>query len=308
MRRNTGRNSTSKPDEKDEPRCGICGSTSKRLIRTECCGNLICDDEDEYIPFSYARNSCSRNHRRLTLCGSHFEEGHGGDWKDCEKCRKGVETEMYVWYGTNEYNFEKLPNPPDFEPTLCRECGRRIRLGEDGYSVGSQGYLCEECTGNHTVSPGPGQKSASPAVSNTTARRRSDTGRKKLHPSQFRVNEAWIAFQLNDHPIETIRDGSFNCVCLMDAASCYILGQIMVPSDRSEPSLREARRLLKTCRNKAGLYPDRLIVPAGRYAADLAAEAGRQGIVLDPEPASRLQPFTAEARQSFREFLSGRPR
>jgi len=25
---------------------------------------------------------------------------------------------MYVWYGTNDYNFVVLENPPHYEPTL----------------------------------------------------------------------------------------------------------------------------------------------------------------------------------------------
>jgi recombinational DNA repair protein (RecF pathway) len=52
---------------------------------------------------------------------------------------------MYVWYGTNEYNFEKLENPPSFEPTHCARCGKRINLGEDGYSIYGDRYTCEEC-------------------------------------------------------------------------------------------------------------------------------------------------------------------
>jgi hypothetical protein len=44
-----------------------------------------------------------------------------------------------------------------------------------------------------------------------------------LHPSQFKINEAWIAFRLNGAPIRTERDGDFNCIALMDAASCFIL-------------------------------------------------------------------------------------
>ena len=79
----------------DKPRCGLCGKT-KKLTKTECCGNWICDDEDEYVLFSYARNSCSRDHRRFTLCGFHCLEGHAGDWKDCPKCRTSFEIEMYV--------------------------------------------------------------------------------------------------------------------------------------------------------------------------------------------------------------------
>jgi len=53
---------------------------------------------------------------------------------------------MYVWYGTNEYNFQKLENPPTFEPTLCASCRSRIRLGEDSYTLEPSGeYLCASC-------------------------------------------------------------------------------------------------------------------------------------------------------------------
>jgi hypothetical protein len=31
-----------------------------------------------------------------------------------------------------------------------------------------------------------------------------------LHPQQFEVNEAWIAFRLNGMPVRTERDGDFN--------------------------------------------------------------------------------------------------
>ena len=129
---------------KDAPRCGLCGATSN-LIKTECCGQWICDDESEYVMFSYAHNSCSRNHRRYTLCGHHFAEGHDGDWKTCQKCKDNIEPEMYAYFGTNEYNFEKLENPPDYEPTKCHKCGVVISLAEDAYARSSDGYLCDKC-------------------------------------------------------------------------------------------------------------------------------------------------------------------
>lgn len=139
------RKPTRQSPQHDGPRCGLCGKT-KNLTKTECCGTWICDDEHKYVMFSYARNSCSRNHRRYTLCGYHHAEGHAGDWKDCPKCRESFETEMYVWFGTNEYNFEKLPNPPEYEPTHCSDCGKVIRLGADGYSVCGDDYWCERCS------------------------------------------------------------------------------------------------------------------------------------------------------------------
>lgn len=133
------------PSQSEQPRCGLCGKT-RNLIRTECCGQWICDDEHEYVMFSYARNSCHRNHARYTLCAHHYNEQHAGDWRTCQECRESFETEMYVWYGTNEYNFEKLENPPAYEPTRCASCGRVIRLAEDGHMLApGEGYFCMDC-------------------------------------------------------------------------------------------------------------------------------------------------------------------
>jgi len=125
--------------------CDLCGKTA-RLTTTECCGNTICADEENYVLFSYARNSCYRNHRRFTLCGYHHAEEHPGSWKECASCRTEFETEMYVYYGTNEYNFEKLEKPPSFEPTRCATCDEVINLAEDGFSERGDDYYCESCS------------------------------------------------------------------------------------------------------------------------------------------------------------------
>ncbi len=133
------------PSDAQQPRCGLCGNT-RDLTRTDCCGHWICDDEHTYVLFSYARNSCHRNHSRYTLCSYHYHEGHAGDWQVCRVCRESFETEMYVWYGTNEYNFEKLKHPPPYQPTRCASCGTAIRLGADGYTLTPQGtYVCLTC-------------------------------------------------------------------------------------------------------------------------------------------------------------------
>ena len=135
---------TQKPDA-DAPRCGLCGA-DENLTRTECCGEWICDDEDSYVIFSFARNSCHRNHRRVTLCAYHHNEGHRGRWQNCKKCRESFPTEIYVWYGTSEYNFTKLENPPAYEATCCSGCKTVIKLSGGGYSEGSDGIFCEKCT------------------------------------------------------------------------------------------------------------------------------------------------------------------
>jgi hypothetical protein len=75
-----------------KPKCGLCGKRTN-LALTACCGNWICNDQHKYVLFSYARNSCQRNHDRYTLCSSHYHEKHKGDWQTCAKCKKSFETE-----------------------------------------------------------------------------------------------------------------------------------------------------------------------------------------------------------------------
>ena len=151
-----------------KPRCGLCGK-SGRLTRTECCGNWICDDEENYVPFSYARNCCYRNHRRYTLCGYHHTEEHAGDWKSCAVCRGDFETEDYVGFSSSEYNFEKLENPPAFEPTHCSTCGTIIRRAEGGYSMRGKEYWCGSCQPN-VLPQGPGAAAAPDAPRSSSSK------------------------------------------------------------------------------------------------------------------------------------------
>lgn len=126
-----------------------------------------------------------------------------------------------------------------------------------------------------------------------------------LHPSQFEVNEAWIAFRLNDEPIQTEQDGSFNCICLMDAASCFILGNAIFPAHEPEPSQLEARRLLKTGWAHKKRMPKTLFVPTGQFQTNLSAEATRERIDVVSVREDQLLVFIGEARRGFREHVQG---
>ena len=127
-----------------------------------------------------------------------------------------------------------------------------------------------------------------------------------LHPDQFRVNEAWIAFQLNGAPIHTGTDGNFNCFALMDAASCFILCSELIPAANAEPSKIEFRRLLKQASAHKGKLPEKLFIPVGQYTTVLPTEAGRQGIAVVRASERELAVFVEEARTGFEEYVSGR--
>jgi hypothetical protein len=127
-----------------------------------------------------------------------------------------------------------------------------------------------------------------------------------LHPSQFKVNEAWIAFTLNDEPIHTEQDGDFHFLALMDAASCFMLGFVPVPAKQMEPAQLESKRLLRQGQAHKKCWPKTLLVPTEQPAQLLVAEAEPLGIGVIRVAEEELLPFISEAREGFRERFGGR--
>lgn len=121
-----------------------------------------------------------------------------------------------------------------------------------------------------------------------------------LHPNQFQVNEAWIVFKLNHVPISTAADGDFNLIALMDAASCFILSNDLIPANATEPSNIEAERLLKKGFAHRQQLPKTLYIPTKLPADIFAAEAERQGITVVRISEDQLLPCIGEAKDGFK--------
>jgi hypothetical protein len=126
-----------------------------------------------------------------------------------------------------------------------------------------------------------------------------------LRPGKFKVNEAWIAFRLNEAPVSTETEGDFNVIALMDAASCFILGAEFVPVTSSGPSVNEARRLLKCGKSHKQQLPRALYIPEDQAADNLCTEAERNGIMVIRVPDEQLLVFIGEAREGFKEHIGG---
>lgn len=124
-----------------------------------------------------------------------------------------------------------------------------------------------------------------------------------LNPTQFSINEAWLVFQLNDTPINTGRDGAFNAMCLMDAASCFILATEMVSAQKSGPSELEAKRLFKTAWSHNRQFPVKVFIPRGPLESALSTQAQRHAIPVTTVSEDELAVFTREAKQSFSEHF-----
>lgn len=128
-----------------------------------------------------------------------------------------------------------------------------------------------------------------------------------LHPNQFQVNEAWIAFQLNDAPLRTDADGYFNCLALMDAASCFILSSTTLPASEAKPSKVLVQQLLEEGWAHKQELPKTLFIPRGQFPNILPVEAEHQGITVVRVPEDQLLLFIGEVRETFKERFGKAP-
>jgi hypothetical protein len=122
----------------------------------------------------------------------------------------------------------------------------------------------------------------------------------KLHPGQFKVNEAWILFQLTHEPVMTERDGPAVCFGLMDAASCFILSATFFPgTDHKAISKKNVQELLKEGWAHTKEYPNRLFVPEALINGDIETAAQGEVISVVCVPENQLMSIIGEAQKEF---------
>ena len=129
-----------------------------------------------------------------------------------------------------------------------------------------------------------------------------------LHPNDFRVNQAWIAFKLNDLPLVLQSGDKVGVIALMDAASCFILSSELVSMQSLELSSDEALRLLTHAQSHKQHLPEMLYLAGGLPGGALGAEAASLGIDVLHASANDLSLFIEEAQEGFKQhFGSGSP-
>lgn len=138
--------------------CFVCGATEEEvnLGKTRCCNMWVCDNEHEYQMMSYSRDHCIRSHDRYTMCSTHSQNRHHGDWRTCTDCsgaQGSYNGSGRDWHSTNGFNI--TPGLTHVYPqgssltVKCSACPRRILEGHDGYSTsltaGGRTLLCDSC-------------------------------------------------------------------------------------------------------------------------------------------------------------------
>ena len=121
----------------------------------------------------------------------------------------------------------------------------------------------------------------------------------KLTPNQFRVNEVWIAFRVNESFL-SVQDEPYDIYVLMDAASAYVLGHVASKVVDEAPHEKDVDSLFKKAWGAKRQWPEKLIVPEGDLAGKVFQEqAEKNGISFDTVPLSDLSPIIGDLKELF---------
>ena len=124
----------------------------------------------------------------------------------------------------------------------------------------------------------------------------------KLTPDLFQINEAWIVSRLSSPMI--VQNESVDVYVLLDAASCYIFGQIAYVGET--PSRNEFNALFKRARKMQRSWPGKLYIPKQDPAEAIISEtAVKAGIQIEVVPPPYLDDILNPIKESFLNFLSG---
>ena len=124
-----------------------------------------------------------------------------------------------------------------------------------------------------------------------------------MRPEDFRVNETWLAFRVNQRPFEA-EGQAHDIYVLQDAASMFIFGTVLAPYDAESPSQGEARDLLEKAWAHRQEWPEELVLP-GKPSEDngFVRAAVVCGITLRTVPEVSLSFYIKDVQSAFEEYF-----
>jgi hypothetical protein len=118
-------------------------------------------------------------------------------------------------------------------------------------------------------------------------------------PNQFKVNEAWIAFRVNES-FMFVQDEPYDMYVLMDAASTYVLGHVLVRATNEIPEEKDVDTLFQEAWGAKRQWPRKLILPEGDLANDIfKMQAEKNALSFETVPLSDLSPIVEPMKELF---------
>jgi len=121
-----------------------------------------------------------------------------------------------------------------------------------------------------------------------------------VSPDDFRVNEAWVVVRVNDE-FMFVKDEPHDVYALMEAASTYVFGNIMVRVVDRAPKKKDVKALFKNAWAAKKQWAKRLIITENAPVENaFKMEAEKNGLSVEIVPLSELEPIVGEFKESFR--------
>jgi hypothetical protein len=127
-----------------------------------------------------------------------------------------------------------------------------------------------------------------------------------LTPSQFRVNEAWIAIRVNEAFL-FVKDEPYDIYVLMDAGSTYVLGHVLSRVVDEAPEEGDVEALFKQAWEAKKQWAEQLIVSENSKAEGVfKTQAEKIGLSVRIVPLSELEPIVSPLKESFASNFRGK--
>ena len=126
-----------------------------------------------------------------------------------------------------------------------------------------------------------------------------------LTPSQFRVNEAWIAIRVNEAFL-CVKDEPYDIHVLIDAGSSYVLGHVLSRVVDEAPSERDVKALLRKAWKTKNQWAEQIIITGNSKAEGVfRTQAEKIGLSVKIVPLSELEPIVGPLKELFASNFMG---
>ena len=128
---------------------------------------------------------------------------------------------------------------------------------------------------------------------------------KTMQPSDFEVNQTWLAYRINSAPIN-VEHKEVDLYVLQDAASMFLFGNAFAAAGTDYPEIKEVEKLLNSAYAKRNEWPTELLLP-GNPGSDnaLVKFARKHGVKVRGVPESQLSLYIKDTQEAYEDFLGG---
>ena len=126
-----------------------------------------------------------------------------------------------------------------------------------------------------------------------------------LTPDQFHVNQALIVMRVNDSFL-FVQNEPYDIFVLMDAASTFVLGNVLSRVVDEAPSEHDVKDLFKQAWGAKHEWAKQIIITEHSKAEEVfIKEAKRNGMTVRTIPLPELEPIVGPLKESFASDFMG---